>query len=97
MKSDSTAFAMATAKKAADWLRTRGASRVLLFGSLAEGCFSETGSDIDIYFEGLSDTEALAATGRLLDTFGDQSIDPVPSQFCSPKLRADIEADGIPL
>jgi len=97
MKPESTEIAMITAKKAADWLRLRGATRVLLFGSLAEGRFSPEGSDIDIYFEGLPDTEALAATGRLLDIYGEQAIDPVPSQFCSPRLKADIQAEGVPV
>lgn len=89
--------ALALAKKAAAMLKERGATRVLLFGSLAKERFSPESSDIDLYFEGLPDIDALAATGRLLDIYGEETIDPVPSQFCSPRLKADIEAEGIPV
>lgn len=94
---ESVEIALSTAKEAANWLRSRGATRVILFGSLAGGGFLPNRSDIDLYFEGFSDSEALAVTGRLLDVYGEGAIDPVPAQFCSPALREDIEADGVPV
>lgn len=94
---ESVEIALSTAKEAANWLRSRGATRVLLFGSLAGGDFLPNQSDIDLYFEGISDSDALAVTGRLLDVYGEGAIDPVPAQFCSPSLKTDIEADGVPL
>ena len=89
--------ALSIARNAATMLRERGASRVVLFGSLAKGHYNPAQSDIDIYFEGLTDTEALAATGRLLDIYGEKTIDPIPAQFCSPRLKADIKAEGVPV
>lgn len=90
-----TQEARKTAKWAAEWLRERGATRVLLFGSLAQGEYVPEISDIDICFEGLDDQAALNATGRLLGILGEGKIDPLPAQFCSPRLREDIETEGV--
>lgn len=50
---------MVIAKQAAGHFRARGATRVLLFGSLANGTFDLERSDSDIYFAGLDDNRAL--------------------------------------
>jgi len=95
MKPETFENALEIAKHAADWLREKGATRILLFGSLADGAFTPKKSDIDLYFEGLSDKEALGAAGYLLDAFGEDSIDPIPAQFCSPRFKATIIAEGV--
>ena len=67
------------AKAVAHYLRSRfGATRVLLFGSLATGHSVSGYSDIDIYFEGIPRSKADEVTGRLMArrVFYDQRILP---------------------
>jgi predicted nucleotidyltransferase len=59
--------AIEVAKEVAHHLRSRfGATRVLLFGSLACGNAAAGFSDIDIYFEGVPCSKVDEVTGRLI-------------------------------
>ena len=88
----------ALARQAADLLRARyGATRVLVFGSLAEGTHFGERSDIDLAAEGLRPSEHFAALGRLLTLFGDFEFDLVDLGACPSGLRAVIQAEGVAL
>ena len=90
--------AWAVAREAAELLRSRyGATRVLLFGSLAEGTHFSERSGIDLAAEGLLPSEHFAALGRLLCLSRDFEFDLVDLSACPPGLRAVILAEGVPL
>jgi predicted nucleotidyltransferase len=80
------------ASEAARQLRTLGATRVILFGSLASGAHSHADSDIDLCVEGLAQGPVerfrLDASGH-----GDR-LDIVRWETASPELRAVIETYG---
>jgi len=85
--------AAAVAAAAAQWLRQEfGASRVVLFGSLARGTFGP-GSDIDLAVEGIPGRDLLRAQGRLLGEFPEFSIDLVDLAGAS-SLREAVEREG---
>ena len=73
-----------------------GATRVLLFGSRAKERFTPE-SDIDIYFEGVSQDLALRAVGECIRRFGEESIDYRPDCFCTPYFKKRVLAEGKPL
>lgn len=89
-----TEEAFTIAKTAATRLRTLGATRIVLFGSLARGTYVPEESDIDIYFEGIPLLENDMATVTLLDEFGENVIDPIPSPYCPDYLRTQINNHG---
>jgi len=90
--------AWALAREAADLLRSRyGATRVLVFGSLAEGTHFGERSDIDLAAEGLRPSEHFAALGLLLALSGDFELDLVDLGACPSGLRAVIQAEGVAL
>jgi predicted nucleotidyltransferase len=86
------------AKAAAHYLRSRfGATRVLLFGSLASGHAAPGCSDIDIYFEGIPRSKVDEVTGRLMSHFSPHDIDFWPDSRCEPAFRDVILRTAIPL
>lgn len=89
--------AMTIARKVAAFLKKEyGATRVILFGSLAKGFF-EKDSDIDIYFEGTARRRVLDAAGHCLEVFRKYDIDLIPDAFCQDQLRQKILKEGIVL
>jgi predicted nucleotidyltransferase len=73
-----------------------GASRVLLFGSLARGGWRTSASDVDLAVEGLTG-DYWEAWGVVEDAIGDRRVDLVEIEAASPSLRAAIEAEGVEL
>lgn len=89
---------MELAKTVADYLRDRfGATRVLLFGSLARGYSSPGFSDIDIYFEGVPRAKVDEVTGRLMCHFSAYDIDFWPDARCEPAFRDEVLRTAIVL
>lgn len=90
--------AWAVAAQAATMLRQRfGATRVLLFGSLAhEQGFTLT-SDIDLAAAGIPRDDYFVAVAHLQDLSPEFQIDLVDLERGKPALLAVIESEGIPL
>ena len=86
------------AQLAGELLKTRfGATRVVVFGSLAhEHWFSST-SDIDLAAWGLKDEDYFLAVARLQDLSPEFEIDLVAMERCKPSLRTKILSEGKPL
>ena len=76
-------------------LRAAGATRVVLFGSLAAGTPRDD-SDVDLAAEGIPRLRFFELLGELMDLFG-CSVDLVRLEDAPPSLRARIEAEGEPL
>jgi predicted nucleotidyltransferase len=90
--------ALATAKEIASFLKTKyGATRVVLFGSLAAGFFKADRSDIDIYFEGVPRNRIFAAVGHCMELFRKTKIDLKPAPFCEETFRHRVLEEGIAL
>jgi uncharacterized protein len=90
--------AVRLASSAAEMLsREYGASRVVLFGSLAHGRWFSHGSDIDLAAWGLSADAHLLALARLEDFASGFRVDLVRAEHCPPQLLAVIEAEGVVL
>ena len=89
--------ALTTAKEIARFLKTKhGATRVVLFGSLAEGFFKDR-SDIDIYFEGIPSNRIFAAVGHCLELFRKANIDFQPASFREAAFRLRMLNEGVVL
>jgi predicted nucleotidyltransferase len=74
-----------------------GATRVVVFGSLAhERWFSPT-SDIDLAAWGLRDEDYFVAVARLQDLSPEFEIDLVAMEHCKPSLLEIIQKEGKPL
>lgn len=73
-----------------------GASRVLLFGSLARGGWQASTSDVDLAVEGLKG-DYWEAWGVVEDAVADRRVDLVEMEAASPSLRAAIEEEGVNL
>lgn len=72
-----------------------GASRVVVFGSLAHGdCFTPW-SDIDMAVWGLRPEDTLRALGAAMDMGTPIPVDLVDISTCRPALRAVIELEGV--
>jgi predicted nucleotidyltransferase len=71
-------------------LVARGASRVVLFGSLAPGGRPRRESDVDLCVEGLSASSFREAASACLDALGDATVDLVRWEDAGPALRAEI-------
>ena len=71
------------------------ARRVVLFGSLAIGSFSER-SDVDFAVEGMPSASYFHALADLMALFG-VPVDLVRIEEAVPSLRAHIEEEGCPL
>jgi predicted nucleotidyltransferase len=78
---------------AAAKLRARGASRVVLFGSLATGAEPHAGSDIDLAVAGLDD-DAIAEATLELEALAEVRVDLVALERGPERLLARIERDG---
>lgn len=90
------AQARRVARVAADLLRERfGATRVLLFGSLAHGLWYSETSDIDLACEGLTSETYLLAVAHLQDISDEFMFDLAPLESCRPDLREAILMEGL--
>jgi len=90
------AKARRVARMAADLLREGfGATRVILFGSLAHGLWYSEISDIDLACEGLASETYLLAVARLQDISDEFKFDLVPLESCRPDLREAILKEGL--
>jgi predicted nucleotidyltransferase len=73
-------------------LRQRGATRIWLFGSLAEGR-PRAASDVDLAVEGLPAVDYFAVLGDVMAVFG-CSVDLVRLETASESLRDRILTEG---
>jgi len=93
-----TARAMRQARRAAELLKREfGASRVVLFGSLAHRLWFTQWSDIDLAVWGIASSEFYRAAGTVADLKTGFKIDVVDPADCHPLVRQEIEEDGIEL
>jgi len=86
------------ARAAAGLLKIRyGATRVVVFGSLAQKTPFTPWSDIDLAVWGIKPEQYFAAAGAVMDMGLDSGIkvDLVDPENCSKEFQADIEVDGI--
>src|SRR4051812_30405287 len=74
-------------------LRRRGATRVVLFGSLATGAEPHASTDIDVMVEGLKLTDCAEALLEL-EAMLEVPIDLVHANSASERLRRRIDAQG---
>jgi predicted nucleotidyltransferase len=74
-------------------LRARGATRVVLFGSLATGAPLHAATDVDLAVWGLSERDVLDLALDLEDDLG-ASVDLVRVESAGPSLLARIARDG---
>ena len=88
---------MEVARAAAKFLKEHGATRVLLFGSLANGDYDPRSSDIDIYFEGVPRPRVDVVGGMGMCRFPKHDIDFWADARCSPRFLKRILDTGIPL
>ena len=77
----------------ADKLRARGASRIVLFGSLATGSLLHADSDIDLAVSGLS-MNAFADCTLELEAITHCRVDLVALERTPPRLLSNITRDG---
>ena len=88
------------ARLAAEMLKKRfGASRVVVFGSLARKSVFTQWSDIDLAVWGIAPEEYYSAAGGAMDIGLEKSIrvDVVDPGDCGPQFLVDIEQEGIEL
>lgn len=86
------------ARRASTLLKERfGATRVVVFGSLAHGRWFSKTSDIDLAAWGLKDEDYFTAVARLQDLSPEFEIDLVAMERCKPSLRETILKEGTPL
>jgi predicted nucleotidyltransferase len=75
-------------------LRARGATDVILFGSLASGAPPHGRTDIDLCVRGLSQTEVERAA---LEFAGEGDVDLVRWETAPPELKAVVTSYGVPI
>lgn len=91
------ALASDIASRCANMLRERyGATRVVLFGSLARGTFGLR-SDIDIAVWGVSSVEYFDVLPELMAAGGEIEVNLVRHEAASASLRESIARDGVEL
>jgi len=89
--------AMGAARAAARALAERlGATRVVLFGSLARGTYRES-SDIDLAVEGLPPSSLVDAMMAASNAARPFEVSVVPAERADDFARRDIERDGVVL
>ncbi|MDQ7052566.1 MAG: nucleotidyltransferase domain-containing protein [candidate division KSB1 bacterium] len=71
-----------------------GATRVMVFGSLARGKGFFRSSDIDLAAWGISSEDFFTAVARLQDLSPEFKIDLVTMEHCKPSLRKRILDEG---
>jgi uncharacterized protein len=84
------------AQRAAAYLRTRGATHVWLFGSLARGRAQDERSDIDLAVQGLPRAVYYSTVSELDQLLG-CPVDLVELETAPPALRREIERWGVVL
>jgi predicted nucleotidyltransferase len=90
--------ALMISRQIADLLRKKyGATRVVLFGSLAHNAWFTPRSDIDICAEGIPVDRFFQAESEIQDSSEGFKIDLVDPQECSPELLREIEQEGMDL
>lgn len=82
-------------ERAVDYLKERGCTRVVLFGSVAEGR-ADADSDIDLAVTGMRGTEYYTAVA-VLPTLLNQKVDLIHLSNVSPYFRKRVETDGVVL
>ncbi|MCC9078792.1 nucleotidyltransferase domain-containing protein [Litorilinea aerophila] len=86
------------ARRAAALLKEQfGATRVVLFGSLAHGRWFSPTSDVDLAAWGLAPADFFTAVARLQDLAPGFEVDLVMAERCPPHLWQVIEKEGISL
>lgn len=86
------------ARAAADLLREEyGATRVLVFGSLAHGAWFTPWSDIDLAAWGIPSDRFYSAMADVTELSSEFKIDLVDPETCRPTLREEIEREGVEL
>jgi predicted nucleotidyltransferase len=76
-------------------LRAKGATHVVLFGSLATGAPPHEGTDIDLCVHGLSQAEVERTALELAESVG--AVDLVRWEAAPPELRALVTRYGLPV
>ena len=85
-------------RSVATTLKTRfGATRVILFGSLAHGAWYAADSDVDLAVEGLSADEFWRAWSVAEAALGVRRLDLIDLEAAGEPLRRAIEHHGVPL
>ena len=86
------------AVNAADLLRNDfGATRVVLFGSLAHPGRFTPWSDVDVAAWGIDPRDTLTAIGAILDLSTEIPVNLVDVNACKRHILVEIEREGIPL
>jgi predicted nucleotidyltransferase len=84
--------------KAATILKERfGATRVLVFGSLAHGAWFTPRSDIDLLADGIPAEKFFHAEADVEAVATGYKVDLVDSRECSPELLEQVEEEGVEL
>lgn len=87
--------AWVVARQAADLLRGRfGASKVVVFGSLARDDFFHERSDVDLAAWGIDERDYLKAVSQLLDLDSALEVNLVRVEEARESIHAAIERDG---
>lgn len=74
-----------------------GATRVVLFGSLAHGLWFTPRSDIDLYVEGVPVGAFFKAEAEVESIAHGFKLDLIDARECSPELSSQIEEEGTEL
>lgn len=86
------------ARKASTILKERfGATRVLVFGSLAHGAWFTPRSDIDLWVDGIPVEKFFHAEADVEAVATGYKVDLVDSRECSPELLEQVEEEGVEL
>jgi predicted nucleotidyltransferase len=86
------------AREAARLLKAEfGATRVVVFGSLARGSMFTRWSDVDIAAWGLAAEDTFRAIGAVMDLETDVPVNLIDVDTAHPSLLAAIEREGIAL
>lgn len=78
---------------AASTLRSFGARRVILFGSLARGEATES-SDVDLLVDGIPLDRIFQAEAAIAHLFDDAEVDLVPAERARPEILARAALEG---
>jgi predicted nucleotidyltransferase len=91
-------MAWRVARQAAELLKTEfGASRVVVFGSLAYQDGFTPWSDLDLAVWGIAPSQFYRAVAAVTGVSFEIKIDLVDPESCIPRLRETIEREGIEL
>ncbi len=88
--------AWALARRAASLLKEKyGASRVVVFGSLARESGFTKWSDVDIAAWGLRPEDTLKAWGEVMELSSEIELNLVDVSACPPEILKRIESEGV--